>query len=538
MIQSYRVRFYLLPFIGGIFYSLGFPSKLVINTPIFSLFGMFLLFSSLNLSYTLKNKRFFLQREIYSSLFFSLGYCLVGYYWVPYTISEFGGIYFPWNYILGISFSLIIAPHVIIFVLLKSFLQTLKLKSSFVAKGPYLKSLFYALLMSLLEYFIPQQFPAHIGHTWLSLAPYIGLAPFVGAPVFSFFSYWLVFSLIANIRTKRKDYMSYVSFSIFFLLNILIPLNPLTPDTTEYKTNIRLVQANIGNFLKIQSEVGAQNSIQEVYKRYYDMSTEKIYEKIDLIIWPETAYPRSQNSTYLKNGTIPVPNLIKEVIKDTGAELFTGGYDLSLKNTLDFESEYNTAFHYGDDTNLKDVYHKIKLIPFGESLPFGPLNKYLSRHINNIAYFARGEDYTLFKTKVGSRFVAAICYEILFSNFIRDYLNSIEDHPHFLINLTNDSWYGDTAEPLQHLFLAKWRALEFNIPIVRMTNTGISSVIYPDGRESERTGVLKSDVLDVKLITPNRQATLFQKFGIWILFVIWIFFLGLSHLKQKIQSND
>ena len=79
----------------------------------------------------------------------------------------------------------------------------------------------------------------------------------------------------------------------------------------------------------------------------------------------------------------------------------------------------------------------------------------------------------------GFRFIGIICYEILFSQYLRTYLNRQSRPPHFIVNLSNDSWYGDSAEPYQHRFLAHWRALEFNLPIIRMTNTGISSVLLP-----------------------------------------------------------
>ena len=104
---------------------------------------------------------------------------------------------------------------------------------------------------------------------------------------------------------------------------------------------------------------------------------------------------------------------------------------------------------------------------------------------------------------------------------MRDYLNSVSTPPHFILNLTNDSWYGDTAEPYQHLFLAKWRAIEFQIPVVRMTNTGVTSVIYPDGHESRQLEIFAEDILDIKLVTPEVRPTIFQKLGLIPLYILW-----------------
>jgi apolipoprotein N-acyltransferase len=157
----------------------------------------------------------------------------------------------------------------------------------------------------------------------------------------------------------------------------------------------------------------------------------------------------------------------------------------------------------------------MRLIPFGEGLPFGPLNPYLSGIITNISYFAEGDTYTGFKTDNQLSFVSVICYEVLFPTFVADMLNNQKEEAQFMINLTNDSWYGNTAEPYQHLFLSKWRALEFNLPLIRSTNTGITTVVFPDGSESKRLLIGEKTYLDVDLEIAPRTPTLFQIFGIW-----------------------
>jgi len=169
---------------------------------------------------------------------------------------------------------------------------------------------------------------------------------------------------------------------------------------------------------------------------------------------------------------------------------------------------------------LKQVYHKRILIPFGETLPFGPLNYFVSKFVQNISYFATGKDFVLFKTKNDTPFITAICYEILFSNYIRKYLNSINDQAQFIVNFTNDSWYGNSAEPFQHLFLSKWRALEFSIPIVRTTNTGITSVIYANGSESRRMSYGETGVLDVSLQSYTQHPTFYQQWGMCAFFFL------------------
>ncbi len=179
------------------------------------------------------------------------------------------------------------------------------------------------------------------------------------------------------------------------------------------------------------------------------------------------------------------------------------------------------------------------LIPFGEGLPFGPLNPYLAKIIQNISYFAKGNRYTKFTLRNNKSFITAICYEILFSDYIRTFLNhSGAKKPDFLINLTNDSWYGNTSEPYQHQYLSHWRALEFQIPIVRMTNTGISSILYPDGSESQRLKLFEVDTMDLDLHTPKSEATLWQHYGLLNFIIFGIFCFILSVITEAVLYRN
>ncbi len=508
----------------------------------FSFLGLFLFLQALDLPYGSSEKNLNLKTQILSLLLFSLGYCLVGYYWIPYTLKEFGSIPIPFNTLLGAFFSLIIVPQYLAFILLLFAWKKLNIKKSSLAGGASTRNLIFALILVVLENLIPQQFPAHIGHTWLQLAPRLGLAPLFGAPLMSFASYALILSLVSLWRQQKFDFFGPIIFIIVLVINLLLPLerNPFPRDEGK-DLKLRLVQANIGNFMKLDSESGGVSSMREIYKRYYEMSTleSKKFpgEKLDLIIWPETAYPQLLNTSMMRVSPAFIPSVVRKSIEKSGAQVFFGGYDKSgSENKNFFETEYNAGFLINRMGKVNDVYHKMLLIPFGESLPFGPLNPLLAKVIKNMAFFAKGQNYTLFKLDGGQTFISAICYEILFSGFIRKYLNSTPNSANnqadFIINLTNDSWYGDTSEPYQHQYLAFWRALEFQIPIVRMTNTGISSVLYPDGSQSKSLGVFKKDVLDINLELGKREATFFQRWGLIPLFGIFTFLFLLALIYE------
>ena len=461
-----------------------------------------------------------IKKKLVYGLSYSVGFYAMGFYWIPHLLKEFGGLFFPFNFILGLVFALIIIPQVYVF----SFIH-----------GKFKSSIGLALVYVLLEQFIPQQFPAHIGHSFMSLAPMVHLvfAPLLGAAFYSFLTALLGLSIVEHYGTKKAPLLNYSFLMIACLCHIsfFIP----SPPRADQTLSLRIVQPNIGNFLKLESERGGVNSLKQVYESYYFLSTNNIGSKRDLIVWPETAYPQLFMSQFLINKPeVKIPLLLRDIISQTNAELFIGGYDSSMRNNAEqFQTDYNSAFHFSADGVLKNVYHKMKLIPFGEGLPFGPLNQFLSKYLTNISFFAEGENYTTFQTASGVPFVSVICYEVLFSRFVSDMLNYQSNQPRFLINLTNDSWYGETAEPHQHLFLTKWRSLEFNIPIVRSTNTGITTILYPDGSESKRLNVGEKTFLDVDLKLSPRAATIFQQFGLWGLVLISLILLGLELLLKR-----
>ncbi len=410
----------LISLFGGALYALGFPLQNGISFVLGPILGFVFLNWAIDQKETLKQK-------FIISLVYSIGFYLMGFYWIPETIKEFGGIYFPFNYIGGIIFSVIVIPQVYVYVIAKKYIK---------------HSLILALIYVFLEIIIPQQFPAHLGHPFLGLTPFVKLvfAPIAGGAFYSFIVALLSLSFLEHLNTKKIPKINYIFLVIVFICHL--PFLGETKRNITQTMDIRMVQPNIGNFLKISSESGAINSIQSVLESYFELSTFNAKEKLDLIIWPETAYPISlETDSLLRNDSIGLHNIFKDIIAKTDAELFFGGYDSSIASEeSNYKSDYNATFHIGSDSKLKNVYHKIKLIPFGEGLPFGPLNQYLSKVITNISYFSEGDTYTSFKTKSNTPFAASICYEILFPDFIRTMLNNQKEEAQFMINVTNDSW--------------------------------------------------------------------------------------------------
>lgn len=527
-----KIKPYAFSLFGGILYALGYPSFLGESLLITPIIGMIILFHFVLTADGLKKKVFHL-------LSFNLGFNYMGFYWIVATLQEFGDLPFILAAILSGLFTFIITPHLWAGVLLIHFIFKKKIVSQEKFLKPGIHAFILSTFLTTMEYYTPQQFDMMLGQPWIVLGKYLGYASIAGLPIYSFFSYLIVFESVRLFHKKGVSKFNLITALVFIVTNPLIS-NDIKGENPK-DLNIRVVQANISNFLKTDSEKGTYASVAQVIGRYKDLSkaSHNFKNGIDLIIWPETAYPYAitTNKHDLKRTMLP-PVMI-EVARAQDAELFIGGYDqIKYDGKNFFKSEFNTTFHIDNNAFLKDTYHKHILIPFGETLPFGPFNEFLSTKIDNISFFSEGKRFPIFELKTGHKLISSICYELLKPEFIRDYLNNLKERPHAMVNLTNDSWYGKTAEPEQHLFLAKWRAVEFSLPIIRATNTGISSVIFPDGSESRRLGIFKTGNLDLTLNLGVIRPTIYQQYGFATIFPLWIIYLIFHLVLLRLRNNE
>lgn len=535
--KKYTSYVYLV--IAALIYHLGHPNHLKFIFPLGPIIG-----TSVLIYFLFKAHSFFTRVKYL--LTFNFIITLFSFYWITATLQEFGNLPKLVAMIANSMYSLMFQPHYWLIIILLSLIE----KKAVSLKRHYFTHPLFALILAIIittfEYFFPQQFPVLLGQPWIVFSSSLFFASIFGLPIYSFFSYLLSIELIQVFKYRRKNTFNWVIIFSFILLNPLLSGRQKDSSKTEFESlNIRLVQANISNFLKVASEQGTYASVSQVLDQYKELSLKepKNGEKIDLIIWPETAYPYAIETDKENIKKTLLPPIITEIIKQSKSELVTGGYDEKSESEDYFMTDYNTAFHINASGETLMTYNKQVLIPFGETLPFGPLNRFASELFPAVAFFAQGETYPNFKIKGRYNFIPTICYELLRPEFIRDYLNNISVTPQYILNLTNDSWYGNTLEPEQHLFLTKWRALEFNLPIIRSTNTGISTVISNKGEELARLNYGIKGNLDLKIqinTDKTRTPSLFQQYGfvlnlpIWFLcFIFQLFLLKLNYVKNN-----
>lgn len=276
------------------------------------------------------------------------------------------------------------------------------------------------------------------------------------------------------------------------------------PDTEQSSLTVRIVQPSIPQTLKWNKQLLLDN-----FMDYIDLSRQPGLENIDFVIWGETATP------YALDYEEDYRRLITRAVPEKG-HLITGlvRYEPSENNEY---RPLNSMFILDRKGNISGFYDKVHLVPFGEYIPLrGWLPSWIRPVTNTIADFLPGRGHKVFQIDGRPSFGALICYEIIFPAEVVD----ISNIPEWLVNLTNDGWYGDSAGPYQHLTAARLRAVEEGITIVRAANSGISAVISKTGSILSALPLNERGILDTKLPKHLKISTIYGKSGNFIVLIL------------------
>jgi apolipoprotein N-acyltransferase len=226
-----------------------------------------------------------------------------------------------------------------------------------------------------------------------------------------------------------------------------------------------------------------------------------------LVIFPETAAPISMSHHLLYR------DWMKRIARGARIDVYLG-YVRHEKEGERWIS-YNSSGLFDSSGLLTAQYDKVNLLQFGERIPFSQHLGALERMDFGQANFRPGESQTLFESAAG-RFGALICFESTFSDFTRRY---VKGGAEFLVNITNDGWFGSARGPLQHSESAIMRAAENGVTLLRSANTGVSMYIDPAGRVVDR---IKLDREGLLLVPVHRSLgpTLYCRFGRLVLLAL------------------
>lgn len=264
---------------------------------------------------------------------------------------------------------------------------------------------------------------------------------------------------------------------------------------------LRVVQAGIPQNEKWRRDLRARN-----FSRHLDLSVRDRPDWVTHVIWPENA------ATFFVEEQPELRRMIARILPPGGA-LITG----APRRARDPLRLWNSVIAVDAAGAVIARYDKFHLVPFGEYVPF---RAWLP--IDKIAYgaldYSAGPGPRTLRLPRLPAVSPLICYEAIFPGAVADG----RDRPQWLLNLTNDAWYGHTAGPHQHLTMARMRAIEEGLPLIRAANTGISAVFDSYGRALSRLELTEYGALDSRLPRPAARPTTYSRYGDNIYFVFLV----------------
>lgn len=313
----------------------------------------------------------------------------------------------------------------------------------------------------------------------------------------------------------RQKVLALISLALVALS--LMVANQITwTQAEDEELSIALVQGNISQEMKWD-----RTNHPFIMSKYMQLSEDHL--DADIIVWPETAIPTYY--TLVKDSFIKE---LSETAQNNNVDFLVGVFTYDPSNGKVF----NSVMALGEGLSF---YQKQHLVPFGEYIPFRGLISFLDRYIQiPMADLSEGEGRPLVSLK-GHPVGASICYEAVYGNEVIEALPDAK----FLINVSNDAWFGDSLAPHQHLEIARSRAIETGRYLLRATNTGISAIIAPDGSIINKSVQFKEDVIRAK-IQPYSGLTPYSRWGNWgivtilfgIMFIICLYQWKMQQRKQ------
>jgi apolipoprotein N-acyltransferase len=260
---------------------------------------------------------------------------------------------------------------------------------------------------------------------------------------------------------------------------------------------VALLQGNIAQDLKWDHT--SQEAIFAIYRR---LTLEAAADPtVNLIVWPEAATPFFfANDAAFQGRQLGLAYA-------AGRPLLFGSPTYAREGSQNVM--YNSAFLVGPEATVLGRYDKIHLVPFGEYIPLRRWLFFLDKLVQGIGDFRSGEAYTVMAIPQG-RFGVLICFEVIFPELVRHF---VRHGAQFLVNITNDAWFGTSPASYQHLAMVVFRAVENRLPIVRAANTGISAVIDPTGRLRQQTDLFVRTWIKARIAPAAAPTTFYTHWG-------------------------
>ncbi len=358
-----------------------------------------------------------------------------------------------------------------------------------------------------------------LGASQFRFLPLIQLASITGVYGVSFLVMWGAVSLLGAILLLRNGKSNFQSALVQVALPMLVigcviafGLKSLSePENANAKLKIALVQPAIP-----QRTIWDGNEKTNRFLKLLELSRTALASQPDLLVWPETALP-----DLLTRNRFTQESIVG-LLRSNHAWMVIGANDSQPKRgavSAGEQERFNGAFLINPDGELVGRYNKQHLVMFGEYMPFAREFPFLTKLRTAGAGLVRGERDVPFQIeKPRAKFSVLICFEDIFPHEARRRVNNDTD---FLLNLTNDGWFGEDAAQWQHGTSALFRAVENGVPLVRCTNNGLTCWIDGHGRIHEilfdgSKNIYQSGYKIVEVpLRSNHAATFYNRHGDW-----------------------
>ena len=446
---------------------------------------------------------------------------LVGFYWLVYTINVFGGFPYSISAVVFLIYAALQGLQMAIFAFLVRR----------VGFGPW--QIFPALFWVSIEFLFPLLFPWHLANSQSSFAWFIQTADLAGLYGASFLLMWFN-AIVAGVLFKKErdakaQWVPVAVCSAFIIASLIygwVRLNQITAQMkTAAKLTVAAVQGNIAVDMKWDPK--QMNANLDAHIKL----TQEI-SGVQVIMWPESSIEE-----WLPENLSALPAQFVESLRLKNAYFIFGARSYRGNPKGPDPKAFNTAFLTDPRGVVLGRYHKQVLLAFGEYIPFSGLLGLLPG-IPFVEGFTAGDGPRTLDLPGGEKIAPLICYEDLMPEISRSFVR--EKKANLLVNLTNDAWYGRTVAPWQHARLAQWRAIETRRSLLRVTNTGVTSLINAKGEMVETLPIFTPAVLKTPLEILERE-TFYVRFGDWFAWGVTLIAVAivLSHFsRRRIDRNS
>jgi apolipoprotein N-acyltransferase len=440
-------------------------------------------------------------------------------YWVTVSMTTYGKLPVYLSIILLILFSIFLGLFIAIPMYLSCYVQKV-LKCGFTLTLPF----FWTAFEYIKSWFLTG-FPwDNLGYSQFKALPVIQIADITGVYGISFLlvlANCAAFSLLQGLFIRKKIPYSEVVVTLSALaLTLSYGQKRLNffKESQGDQLKLAIIQPNIPQDLKWDPSF-----LDETIDTYRRLTLKCAPEHPDMVVWPESSTP------FYFQSEDKYKVAVADIVKQVGAYLLLGSPSWELQ--LGAPRFFNSAFLISARNMIEGKYDKIHLVPYGEYVPLKKLFPFINKMVVGIGDFSPGSEIKNLQLPSCS-FATLICYEIIFPDLVRKF---VKKGAHFIVNITNDAWFGRTSAPYQHLSMAVLRAVENRRYIARAANTGISAFIHPGGTILKQTKLFTQEVLPA-IIFCRTQKTFYTLYGdVFALFcfAVSLFFILAARIKKR-----